>query len=375
MHAGVGGVLEHFAALPDPRARAVYALEEILFIALAGMLCGAEDWRAIQLWGEANIEWLRRHVGLKQGVPSHDTFGRVFAGLNARCFERCFISWMKSLCPSLAGLELAVDGKTVRRSHARRLGVRAIHMVSAFADRLGLTLGQLKTEEKSNEITAIPALLEALVLKGALISIDAMGNQRAIAAQIVAGEADYVLAVKDNQPKQLEAIEEFFSTAERFDYAHVSHASYRSVEKDHGRIETRRYVVSDQLNWLEPKLKHPGMRSVVMVEAIRQIGENLSCERRYYVSSLGADIERLSQAIRRHWGVENRLHWCLDMAFNEDQCRVRTGHAAANLSILRRIALNLLRLDDSVKAGIKNRRLLAGWNPIYRDKLLGLIPK
>lgn len=368
------GVLTHFATLEDPRVGADYPLEEVLLIALAGMLCGAEDWVGIEQWGKANREWLGRYVPLRQGIPSHDTFGRVFASLDAARFEHCFIEWMKALCPSLDGLEVAVDGKTVRRSHARRLGRRAIHMVSAFADRLGLTLGQVKTEEKSNEITAIPVLLESLLLKGAVVTIDAMGNQKAIASKIIEGQADYVLAVKENQPGQCEAITEFFKEAEDFAYAQVHHVSHAEVEKNHGRIETRRYVLTDQLDWLEPKYRHPGMRSIIMVEATREIGSERSCERRYYVSSLAPDIERVSRAIRRHWGVENRLHWCLDMAFAEDQCRVRSGNAAENLSILRRIVLNLLRLDRSLKVGLKNRRLVAGWKPDYRAKLLGLQP-
>ena len=367
------GVLAHFATLEDPRVGADYPLEEVLLIALAGMLCGAEDWVGIEEWGKANREWLGRYVLLRQGIPSHDTFGRVFASLDAAKFERCFIEWMKALCPSLDGLEVAVDGKTVRRSHARRLGRRAIHMVSAFADRLGLTLGQVKTEEKSNEITAIPVLLESLLLKGAVVTIDAMGCQQAIAQKIVQGGANYVLGVKDNQPSLCEALRELFAAHDARGLKTVRFGEHTEVGKDHGRIETRRCVVSEDIQWLAQRERWCGLRSVAMIESTRQIGEHSSTERRYYISSLGADAKRLGEAIRGHWGIENSMHWVLDVAFGEDQCRARVKNAAQNFAILRRIVINLLRADPTSKVGAKTKRLKASADDRYRAHILGLV--
>jgi predicted transposase YbfD/YdcC len=263
-----------------------------------------------------------------------------------------------------------LDGKTVRRSQSA--GQKAIHLVSAFAHDLGLTLGQVKTAEKSNEITAIPELLDALLLKGCLVTIDAMGCQKAIAAKIIQQESDYALMVKNNQPGLAAAIEGFFNTAERTGYRGVPHTRAEWIEKDHGRIETRRCTVTEDLSGLKEAHAWPGLKTLVMVEAIREINGVASTERRYYISSLQADAQRMGTLVRGHWGVENGLHWSLDVVFGEDQARMREGNAAENFSILRRIALNLLRQEKSVKAGMKNRRLLACCDDAYREKLLGI---
>ena len=361
-----------FGELRDPRSRTpAHDLSEMLVVALCAILSGADSWVAIQIWGEEKLEWLRGYVPLRNGIPSHDTFGRVFAALNPRQFEACFTRWMSGAFPTLSGEVIAIDGKTVRGSH--RNGERAIHLVSAFGSGLGVVLGQVRTADKSNEITAIPELLDALLLKGAIVTIDAMGCQQAIARQLVTSGADYVLAVKENQPTllvevrtTLEAIDRLASD-DRWDCS----SEYREVEKDHGRIETRRCLVSDVMNTWRAAALWPGMHSIAMVEATREIGETVSVERRYYVSSLPADATRIAHAVRSHWRIENSLHWVLDVAFGEDQCRVRVEHAAQNFAILRRITMNLLRKDTQTKAGLKIRRLKAATSDNYRAQLLG----
>lgn len=363
--------LEHFADLEDPRSRqSPHSLMELLLTAICGVLCGADSWTGVALWGQARLSWLRQFLPFANGVASHDTFGRVFALLDAAVFEQCFVAWMRSVCKAFNGLQVAVDGKTVRRSKSS--GQKAIHLVSAFAHDLGLTLGQVKTAEKSNEITAIPELLDALLLKGCIVTIDAMGCQKAIAAKIVQQESDYALMVKNNQPGLAAAIESFFSAAETTGYQGVSHTRAEWIEKDHGRIETRRCTVTDDLSCLKSRHGWPGVKTLVMMEAVREINGVASTERRYYISSLQADAARMGAVVRGHWGVENGLHWSLDVVFGEDQARMREGNAAENFSILRRIALNLLRQDKSVKAGIKNRRLVACSDDAYREKLLGI---
>ena len=341
-------------------------------VALCAILSGADSWVAIQTWGEAKLDWLRSHMPLQHGIPSHDTFGRVFAALNPRQFEACFIRWMRHLCPALTDQVVAIDGKTVRGSH--QAGQRAIHLVSAYGTGLGVVLGQVRTAEKSNEITAIPELLDALLLKGAIVTIDAMGCRSAIARRIVAAEADYVLAVKDNQRSLLahlqHSLDGFARNLQAFrDHHYMS--EHREVEKDHRRLETRRCIATDILTrWEDPGL-WPGMRSIAMVEARRDIGGAVTTERRYYVSSLPPDAARIAHAVRSHWRIENAMHWALDMAFGEDQCRVRVDNAAQNLAILRRIVMNLLRRDRSTKGGLRNRRLKACADDGYRAQLLG----
>lgn len=314
--------LDHFADLEDPRSReSSHSLMELLLTAICGVLCGADSWTGVALWGQAKLSWLRQFLPFANGVASHDTFGRVFALLDAAVFEQCFVAWMRSVCKAFNGLQVAVDGKTVRRSKSS--GQKAIHMVSAFAHGLGLTLGQVKTAEKSNEITAIPELLDALLLKGCMVTIDAMGCQKTIAAKIVQQESDYALMVKNNQPGLAAAIESFFSAAETTGYQGVSHTRAEWIEKDHGRIETRRCTVTDDLSCLKSRHGWPGLKTLVMVEATRELNGVASTERRYYISSLQADAARMGAVVRGHWGVENGLHWSLDVVFGEDQARMR----------------------------------------------------
>jgi len=365
--------LEHFAGLEDPRTReTLHSLEEILLVAVCAVLSGADGWAGVALWGKAKLPWLRQFLPFENGTASHDTFGRVFALLDAAAFECCFVAWMASVCGAFRGLEVAIDGKTSRRS--KSAGGKAVHLVSAFAHGLGLTLGQVRTAEKSNEITAIPELLDALLLQGCTVTIDAMGCQTAIAAKIVEKESDYVLAVKNNQPALAQAIEGFFDGAGRAGWQGVPHTFAERVEKDHGRIETRRCWAVGGLACLGEGHGWPQAKTLALVEAVREIDGVASVERRYYISSLDADAERMGAIVRGHWGVENGLHWALDVAYGEDQARMREGNSAENFSILRRITLNLVRQDKSVKAGVKNRRLVAGWDDAYRQKLLGMQP-
>jgi predicted transposase YbfD/YdcC len=365
-------LLDHFDDLVDPRTRACpHALDELLLTAISAILSGADTWVSVALWGRAKLDWLRRFLPFANGIAAHDTFGRVFSLLDASVFETCFIRWMQGVCGAFGGLHVAIDGKTVRR--AKSAGQSAIHWVSAFAQGLGLTLGQVKTAEKSNEITAIPELLDALLLKGCLVTIDAMGCQKAIAAKIIQQESDYLLMVKNNQPTLAAAIDQCFDAAHATGYQHLPHTTAEWVEKDHGRIETRRCVVMTDLSPLG-RLRHdwPGLKALVMIEARRDLQGQVTTERRYYLSSRRADAATLGPAVRGHWGIENQLHWSLDVTFGEDQSRMRAGNAAENFSVLRRIALNLFRQDHSVKAGVKTRRLLASADDVYRQKLLGL---
>ena len=362
--------LEHFTDLQDPRTRqSEYPLQELLLVAICAVLSGADNWVDVADWGKLKLEWLRRFLPFENGTASHDTFGRVFALLDAAVFEACFIAWMVSLCPALKGV-VAVDGKTIRRSHGK--GQKAIHVVSAYAHSLGLTLGQVKTSEKSNEMTAIPELLDALLLKGCLVTIDAMGCQKAIAAKIIEREADYLLMVKNNQPTLAAAVEDFFEAAERDGFDGVAHTQAEWVDGGHGRIETRRCVVAEVPVGQKAFAGWRKLKTLVKVESRREINGEVSVERRYYISSRQADASDLGQASRGHWGIENKLHWSLDVSYGEDQARMRAGNAAENFSILRRITLNLIRLDKTRKTGIKNCRLKSGWDDACRQKLLGL---
>lgn len=369
-------IVEAFGSLQDPRRRTpAHDLTEMLVVALCAILCGADNWVAIQLWGECKLDWLRRHLRLPHGIPSHDTFGRVFAALDPRQFEACFIRWVHHLCPALAGQVVAIDGKTVRRSHHG--GERAIHLVSAYGTELGMVLGQVRTADKSNEITAIPELLDALQLKGAIVTIDAMGCQREIARRILAKEADYVLALKENQPKLLERVRSALEATETHSellYEFCKASEFQEVEKDHGRIETRRCFAIEMQNqpfFFTPEI-WPGLNSIAMVESTREIGDLVTVERRYYVSSLPPDAKRIANAVRAHWRIENSMHWVLDVVFGEDQCRARVNNAAQNLAILRRITMNLIKRDTTTKTGVKNRRLKAAINEQYLADLLGL---
>jgi len=373
---GLEQLLDCFSDLEDPRVvgRTDHHLLDILVLAICAILCGADDWEAVELWGKAKIDWLKGYIELENGIPSHDTIGRVFAALDSKRFQECFTRWVSTICGSLAGQVIAIDGKTMRGSSDRRLGKKAIHMVSAFASEQGITLGQIKTDEKSNEITAIPELLEMLALKGSVVTIDAMGCQTEIVKTIVEKEADYVVSLKGNQGNLHQQIADFFNTAEQYDYKDIACKPDVSYDKGHGRIETRR-VVALPATYLENVSMWGGLQSIIMVESTRQTHEKTTQEKRFYISSLPADSLQIGKAIRAHWGIENQLHWCLDVTFNEDLCQTRLANAAENFNTLRKITMNLLKLNTSdKKRSIPKKRFFAALNDDYLAEVLGLVP-
>lgn len=360
-------IADHFRKLPDPRVRRTrrHALVDILVITLCAAICGADDWVAIARFGRAKRKWFREFLTLRHGIPSHDTFGRVFAALDPEAFKAAFLAWAQTLAELLPGDVIAIDGKTLRRTFDTAGEKAAIHMVSAWATAQGLCLGQIKTEAKSNEITAIPKLLEVLALAGRVVTIDAMGCQTAIARTIHAKGGDYVLSLKGNQTRLHDDIRLFFADAQTHAFQGLAHTTAETVDGDHGRIEVRRAWATEDLAWLAGRHRWPGLRSVVSVEATRTIGDHTTRETRFFISSLAPDAAHLARIVRSHWAIENSLHWVLDVAMNQDQTRIRTGHAPENLAILHHIALNLLKQDRTEKLGIKNKRLAAGWDHDY----------
>ena len=363
-----------FVSITDPRQanKIEHDLVELLVVAVNAVLVGADTFVEIELWAQERIDWLRRYLRLEHGIPSHDTFGRLFGLINPDEFEAAFRRWASAVVPALGeDTVIAIDGKTSRRSG--KVDATPLHLVSAFAAGAGLVLGQRATALKSNEKTAIPELLATLALEGCIVTIDAMGTQANIAQAIRERGADYILAVKDNQPRLADSMRDFFT---QFQVApeRTPHPATETVEKNHGRIEVRRCFAFDQLDCLVKPEQWPDLRSFAVVESERCIRGKTTLERRFYLSSLPADASRLLPAIRAHWSVENRLHWCLDVAFADDQMRVRTGHAAHNLAILKHITLNLIRLDPiKRKGGIKARRFIAATSDAYREHLLGLV--
>jgi predicted transposase YbfD/YdcC len=358
----------HFQIIRDPRIERTkkHPLESILFLAICAVICGADHWSEIEQFGEDKEDWLRRYVELPHGIPSHDTIGRVFALLDPEEFQKCFTNWIRSIFHCTQGQVIAIDGKTLRRSHDRSKGMGALHLVQAWASENHLMLGAVKTEGDSNEIPAIPELLKILDLKGAIVTLDAMGTQTEVAEKIVEKGADYVMSLKGNHGLLHEDVRTYWADEKLLAEAD----SYEVVEKGHGRIEQRRYWMTNDVDWLETEADWSGLRSMGMVEAQRTVEGQATTERRYYLSSLKADARELAKAIRSHWGIENGLHWVLDIAFREDECRVRMGHAAQNFALLRRLAVNLLKQEKGAKVGIKGKRLKAGWGSAYLEKVL-----
>ena len=364
---------EVFVSVTDPRqaGKVEHDLVELLVVAVNAVLVGADTFVEIELWAKEKLDWLRGYLPLAAGIPSHDTFGRLFGLIDPEEFEAAFRRWVGAVLPTL-GTEavVAIDGKTSRRSG--KVGATPLHLVSAFAAGAGLVLGQRATAVKSNEKTAIPELLATLALEGCIVTIDAMGTQANIAQAIRDRGADYILAVKDNQPTLADAMRDFF-TLFKLAPDKTPHTMAETVEKDHGRLETRRCYAFDQLACLHRPEQWPDLQSFAVIESQRCVSGKTSTEQRFYLSSLAPDAARLGQAIRAHWSVENRLHWCMDVAFADDQMRARTGHAAHNLAVLKHITLNLIRLDPTPrKGGIKARRLIAATSDLYRAQLLGL---
>jgi predicted transposase YbfD/YdcC len=364
------GLGEHFAALEDPRVdrTKLHALGSIITIALCAVICGAETWDDIAEFGRSKAQWLGSFLALPNGIPAHDTFNRVFQALDPKQFEACFLSWMRSVALVMPAQVIALDGKTVRGSRDTNAGKAAIHMVSAWAASNRLVLAQVKVDDKSNEIIAIPELLRALAIQGCIVTIDAMGTQREIAKQIVAQEGDYVLALKENQPKLYQDVVDMFAHAHSGSIQELVVEEARNIEKGHGRIEVRRYRVipdADVLAWLQEVHKWPCLRSIGMVEAERRIGDKRTTETRYYLLSSPLSARAFGEAVRSHWGIENQVHWLLDVGFHEDSSRIRAGHAAENFAVLRHLALNTLRHHPQQRLSIKGRRLKAAWDHDY----------
>ena len=372
-------LIECFEGLPDPRKDRMLAhkLIDILVIGLCSTLVGGEGFTDMETFGIAKQRWLKRFLELPNGIPSHDTFNRVFSSLDPSAFLDCFVQWVQGLCTAISGEVVAIDGKALRR--ASNNGASIPYIVSAWATENGLVLGQVKVDEKSNEITAIPELLRVLELKGCIVTIDAMGCQKEIAAKIVDKSANYVLALKGNHGIAKEEIQAFFSDAVLpCANKHEKHCKpdtisyYKTAEKNHGRIETRRYWQSTDINWFEDKVSWKQLQSLGMVESIRKIKGIQTVERRYYLTSLPLDAVIFAKAVRGHWGVENPLHWTLDVTFREDNSRARTKNAAQNLATLRRIVLNLLKKDQSKKFSLRGKRFFAALNTDFFEELLGV---
>jgi predicted transposase YbfD/YdcC len=378
-------VLRRFDQMPDPRGHnALHKLSDMIAIAILAVICGADGWVQVEMFAKAKRKWLVSFLDLSRGIPSHDTLGRVFAMLEPDAFERCFTEWIASLVKTCSGKLVAIDGKAIRRSFEHAWDKSGMtHLVSAFVRENQAVFGQLAVEDKSNEIDAIPKLLALLDIKGAVVTIDAMGTQRSIAEKIVGFEADYVLALKENQPTlhaeaqklmneaELDRIKSGKPVSDGSD-GRVRYGFAQTVDGDHGRIETRRVLVSDEVETLgEAARDFQGLAAVVRIESERDVAGKVSLEQRLYITSIkGTDAARLGELVRGHWSVENKLHWQLDVSFNEDQRRIRKGHGAENYSRLCRMALNLLKQDKKQKVGIQSKRLNAGWD---HDYLLGLI--
>lgn len=365
-------LLTHFADLDDPRleGKCRHKLLDMVAIAISGIICNADDWVTIAEFGRAKEAWLRQFLELPNGIPSHDTFGRVFERLDPDQFAACFSAWMRALSGQLQGL-IAIDGKTLRGSYDRRDERAAIHMVSAWAVENGVVLGQVKTDAKSNEITAIPELLNVLSLEGCMVTIDAMGCQRAIAQQIVDQGGDYLLAVKDNQPTLYQAVLRAFEHAEA-DPEAPALTTYTTHNCGHGREEVRHYTTLALPVDFDTAIasRWASLTTLAVVEAERTVGDKKSSAFRYFISSADLSAERFAQAARGHWGIENSLNWVLDVRFGEDESRVRKGHGAENLSRLRQMALNIVKTDKATKLGVKNKRLKACWDEHYLTNLL-----
>lgn len=367
----VASLEDHFAELTDPRRRpVVYPLMNVVVMALCAVICGADDFVAIAGWARSKKEWLARFLDLSSGIPSHDRFNAILGAIKPGEFEQCFLSWITTLHEITDGQLIAIDGKTLRRSFDAASSKAAIHMVSAWATANHVSLGQVVVDAKSNEITAIPKLLEILELSGCLVTIDAMGCQTEIAAAIVDGGADYVLAVKGNQPTLQDGIADFFADHLEDDFARTKVSRHQTSETGHGRQERRWYYVCPVPDELPDRARWKKLRAIGLAINETQQGGTIHSEVRRYILSRKLSARTFGEAVRGHWSIENRLHWQLDVTFQEDQCRLRKGHADANFSILRRTALGLLKNNHTHKVGIKNKRLTAAWSESYLEEVL-----
>jgi predicted transposase YbfD/YdcC len=363
-------LLNFFTDLPDPRVERtkLHKLEDILTITICAVICGAEGWNEIELFGQSKKQWFKTFLELPNGIASHDTFARVISSIQPDDFEQRFQKWTQAIAENTTEKIIAIDGKTLRRSFDNANDKAAIHMVSAWACQNKMVFGQIATDEKSNEITAIPKLLEMLVLDGSVVTIDAMGCQKKIAEKIIKNNGNYIFSLKGNHGTLHKEVQLFMDDA----IANGGDYDYNSItDGDHGRVEIRKVWYSQDVQWMQDREDWAGLASLIAVESKRKIGEKISSERRYFISSLtGVDAETTGRMIRSHWGVENKLHWGLDVSFGEDDCRIRKGFGAENFSRLRRIALNLLKQEKTAKCGIKAKQHKAGWDGQYMLKVL-----
>lgn len=364
-------LIEHVRLIKDPRVtgRCDHFLVDVIIIAITSIICGADDWNSIERFGQTKEKWFRGFLQLPNGIPSHDTFRRIFSQLSPSTFQECFTGWVRDVAGTIKGV-IAIDGKTLRRSHDHGIGKKAIHMVSAWASDNSLVLGQVKTDEKSNEITAIPELLKLLDINGCIVTIDAMGCQKAIAKQIIDQKGDYLLALKGNQSGLLEAVETVFEKADATGYKDYSTDYFETSEKSRNRMETRRHWTIECDGLFKQSKMWSSLNIIGMVECERTIENKTTIEYRYYIGSIENDAALFGKSVRDHWGIENKLHWRLDMGFREDESRIRKDHSPENFAVMRHFALNILKQDQQIKLGVKNKRLNAGWDDEYRASLL-----
>jgi len=366
-------IADHFSGLEDPRIDRSkhHKLIDIITIAICAVICGAEGWTDIETYSLTKYEWLKQFLELPNGIPSHDTFSRVFARLNPQQFQQCFFNWIKAINKMTLGEVIAIDGKSLRHSYDKGADKKAIHMVSAWATQNRLVLGQLAVDEKSNEITAIPELIKVLELSGCIVTIDAMGCQKEIVKLIAEQNADYIITLKKNQGSLYENVEQLFKSAIRNRFQGIQHSEYHTREQAHGREEIRHYLMLTDINErIDSKNKWSRLKSVGLVESVRTVDGKTTIETRYYISSLANNAELFGQSVRSHWGIENSLHWVLDVGLNEDDCRIRKDNAPENFAVMHRLAVNLLGREKSNKRGVKNKQFLAAMDNEYLAKVL-----
>ncbi|MBD0313985.1 MAG: ISAs1 family transposase [Microcoleus sp. T3-bin5] len=370
-------ITKHFASVQDPRSgnAKLHLLSDIIVIAICATICGADTWVEVEVWAKANRQWLRTFLALPNGIPSHDTFRRVFILLDPKQFRRCFLAWVRAVSKLTHGQIVAIDGKKLRRSQDRSCGQKALSLVSAWATANGVVLGQLKVQAKSNEMKVIPELLKLLDLTGCIVTLDALNCQTKIASQIKAQKADYILAVKENQGKLYADLKDLFAGCLAENFFQVPHGYHRTVNKGHGRIEIREcWTLSEPefLDYVRPRRQWSGLQTVVMVRAERRMNGKRTHSIRYYISSLTNDARRILQGLRQHWGIENNLHWVMDIAFREDESRMRKGHSAENFAMVRHVAHSLLKQEQSEKIGTKAKRFKAACDRNYLIKVLSI---
>jgi predicted transposase YbfD/YdcC len=361
----------YFEQIQDPRHHnTVHRLIDIIILSISAVVAGADTYEQIENFGKKRKKWLQKFLELPAGIPSHDTIGRVFERIDPDEFQNSFKLWIEAITEITSGQVIAIDGKTLRRSHDRSKDKKAIHMISAWAASNKVVLGQLKTAEKSNEITAIPRLLKLLDITGCIITIDAMGTQKKIAKTIIDKGGDYVLAVKENHKSLYTDITAFFEDTSCHDSDAYKLNQHETTDGDHGRIEIRKYATTSDILWLQGKENWSGIKSIGVVLSTREINGKISSEKRYYISSLDSDAKKFGHAVRSHWGIENAVHWVLDIAFREDESRIRKGYAPENFAVLRHIALNLIRNNKSFKGSIKSKRFNAALDIEYLEEIM-----